>query len=172
MVPCTVASLTGLPSSLPSCMCPFPCQTVLSPLTLHRPLLQQVNFPSAAEAAPSFPASMPHRPAPVHITSFLAQSTLHCPLPHRTTIVPGRCVTVPSLRGLLPSPHPSSNRPPPAIYHHSFSRRGSIIPSPVHAQLSKRTTIIRCIVHAPWSLSPASNRRPFPLPKSLVPFVR
>ena len=93
----TVASLTGLPSSLPSCMRPFPCQTVLSPLTLpysasqHPFRRRSCAVPSSTDLPSSFPASMPHRPAPppVHITPFLDQSTLHCPLPQRTTIVPG-----------------------------------------------------------------------------------
>ena len=42
----TVASLTGLPSSLPSCMRPFPCQTVLSPLTDAALLSESTSLPS------------------------------------------------------------------------------------------------------------------------------
>ena len=178
IIRCTVASLTRLPLSLPSCMRPFPCQTVLPPLKLHCPLFQRVNIPSAAEAAPSLPPLIYCRPF-LHPCPIVPPPLLS--ILHRFLTSPRFIVLSPNK--LLSSPV-DALRPPRAevcgrgrIPHPTnLPQRYTIIPSPVGVPSflppSKRTTIMRSLVHAPWSLSPASKHRPFPRPKSLVPFAR
>ena len=183
-------------------MCPFPCQSVLPPLTLQRPLTHRspivptkpVNVPSVGpspvDAAPSHPAlgyrrpftcprsicpspvdAAPTVPSSTRLPSPLPSCMLHLPLSQRATIVPSPV----SCRGslslcILHRPLPSESLPPSMLTFPSeqppskilgtfrpltllrprpvvpFHRRGSIVPSPVHAALSAS------YVHVPWTL--------------------
>ena len=100
IVPCTVASLTGLPPSLPSCMCPFPCQSVLPPMTLYRPLTYR------SPIVPTNPVNVPSFPQ----TPSILHRFLHCPLPHWSTIAPAHPRQCSFLRR-RPLPRPRSPSP-------------------------------------------------------------
>ena len=113
--------------SLPSCMCPFPCQSVLPPMTLHRPL------PHRSPIVPTNPvnvASFPQTPSMLH-------RSLHCPLPTGLASPPHTLVNAPSSVDVL-SP-PVHCHPPPSRLHHSLYRRfphwATVVASLVHASL-------------------------------------